>query len=664
MMQFSRSGFRVSMAVVFVLVMLTGLLPGSGQEAKKAEPQEKETVETSTTPEVEIPEPETGPVVSYMIEAQLLPGTGKISASQTLSWRNTTEHTVDHLRFHLYYNGFRNSNSTIMRGAGYNRKPKKVLDALRFGEIKVKDIRRINGGDLTSSMRFVTPEDQEKNPDDRTVMELKPDAPVKPGETVRLKMDFEVTIPQILFRTGSEGEYFFIGQWFPKIGVLQDDGQWRCHQFHRTTEFFSDYGDYKVVLTIPERFVVGATGNLVKTEKNADRTVTYFYEEQNVHDFAWTAYPDFDKVTDTIQLPGNAKPTTVELLLAPGHQSFKHRYLDSVKAALSFYARWIYPYPYNKITVVDPPRNALRSGGMEYPTLITGGASGQMRDWYRRVESVTIHEFGHQYWYGLIGSDESREAWMDEGVNTFFTMEIMQDYFGNTPSQLDSPFLAVDVWEARRDSYLAVLPIDPVIQPGWKFLDFGQYSRNVYSKTAILLKSLSNLVGKDRMYQFFKFYAEKYKLKHPNSEDFIEAFNTFMNDDFSWAFDRYFRGPGQLDQAVHSVRSRKISSNPDTYQNEAVFIRKEGYFPSELLITLENGKEIKSFWKDRELWKKIVLEDTSPIRQVEIDPDYKILLDRNYLNNSMVRKPNRSGLKRMAMKIGFLFQNIVSFFAF
>jgi hypothetical protein len=331
---------------------------------------------------------------------------------------------------------------------------------------------------------------------------------------------------------------------------------------------------------------------------------------------------------------------------------------------MHFFAQHIFPYPYKKITVVDPPLKGIYSRGMEYPTLITAGYIDMLPGSFKLTEAVTIHEFGHEYWYGIIGTDEFREAWLDEGVNSFFELEIMDEYFKDSYSMLDSPLLKVNDWEAQRMIYTYLLPVDPVDQYSWKFLDRFHYFGNVYSKAALFLRSLKNLIGKDRMYNFFKYYAEKYKFKHPSGENFIDAFNTFMDEDFSWAFDQFIKGEKGLDHTVHSVESVKIAAKPDMYKNEVVLVRKQGYFPVEWLITLESDKEIRSVWRTREKWKKIVFEDPSPIKYAAIDPLYKVPLDRNFLNNSKVRKPTTSGIKRLSMKIGFFFQNLLGFLVF
>lgn len=647
-MRYRIIGFLLS--VLLPLVSIFGTLQITGQETQ----EEPQTVEPAKTDIIE------DPVVKYSIDAQLLPEARKIMGKEILTWFNTSGVPVDHLRFHLYYNAFRSEKTTYFREAGYYKKSKEQLAKMKFGEIRIREMDIIGEGvseTLTEKIRFISPDDA--NEDDRTVIEVPLEKPVEPGRSIELKFIFELTLPQIFARTGQEDDYFFLAQWFPKIGVLQRDGLWNCHQFHKNSEFFADFGEYHVNINLPEKFVLGATGNLVKSEKHVDGTITYTFEEKNIHDFAWTAYPEFRKYTEKISLKGNSHETTIVLLLSPKHADARERYLSSVKFALEFFAEHIFPYPYQKITVVDPPTEGQNSNGMEYPTLITGGHHSMLPASVKMVELVTIHEFGHQYWYGIVGSDEFREAWLDEGVNSFFELEILDAYFKNSASAVNSSILKIDGWEIERVRYASLLPGDNVNQYSWLFLNGSQYGNNVYSKAAIFLRSLKNFVGKEKMYDFLKYYAEKYKFKHPTTEDFIETFNAFMNEDFSWAFELYINGDSKLDHAVQTVESVKVESNPDKYRNEVIFLRKEGYFPVDLLIKLKDQKEIKSFWKDQKKWKKIVFYDSSPIEYAAIDPGYKLPLDYNFLNNSKMCSPDKSFIKRLSMKFGFFFQNVM-----
>lgn len=628
------------------------------------EKKEEQVLENQNDIEIDTSQNVRAPAVKYIIDAQLFPEKRTLTATEILTWVNKTTVPVDNLRFHLYYNAFRGPDTTFFREAKMHIRSKKELQKQKFGGIEIKEIRVIGGQELTGKMQFVSPDDGNKN--DKTVMQVDLEKAVKPLHRIAVKIRFVLTIPDIISRTrtGMTGTYFFLGQWFPKIGVLQENGEWHCHQFHSNSEFFADYGDYKVSLTVPQKYLVGATGNLIKSEKNNNSTITYFYEEEKIHDFAWTAYPRFKKNVERVKLKGNSHETTIELLLSPRHADAKQRYLNSLKFALDFYADNIFPYPYKKITLVDPPLKGIMSGGMEYPTLITLGYIGFFPDSIKIPEHLTIHEFGHQYWYGIVGTDEFREAWLDEGINTFFEMEILDEYFKDSASFLDSGFIKIDDWQIVRLRYLSLLPVDKPAQYSWEFLNRSQYGSNVYSKAGLLLRSLKNHIGKKKMYDFFQFYARKYKFKHPTTDDFINTFNEFMNEDFSWAFDQFIKAGKGIDNAVYSVESAEMYSKPGMFRNEAIFLRKEGYFPVELVIKLKDGKRITYFWNEQKKWKRIVMINESPIDYAVVDPEFKVVLDKNFLDNSKMREPKRSGIKKLALKIGFFFQNLLGFLIF
>jgi len=598
-------------------------------------------------------------VVKYYIDARLFPDQSKLQGEETLTWTNTTEKPASNLRFHLYYNAFKDEYSTFMNEAYFFRKSKKELQKIRFGGITIKEMRVMGGEELTDKITFVSPDDNNKH--DRTVIDVALSQPVEPGGSISLKIEFELKIPQIFARTGQEEDYFFFGQWFPKIGVFQEDGQWNCHQFHRSSEFFADYGEYKVSLSVPEEFVIGATGDLVNKKKDSGGVYTYFFEEKNVHDFAWVAYPHFTKVVDKIKLKGNPEETTIILLLAPYHEGARERYLKAIRFSLEFFSEYLFPYPYKNITVVDPPIQGMGSSGMEYPTLITAGYIDFIPKGLRFLELVTMHEFGHEYWYGLIGSDEFREAWLDEGVNSFFELQMLADYFENDGSMFDSSWLKIDDIETKRLSVANLEPVDKVNSYSWKFLTRQYYSSFVYDKAALVLESLKNLVGKDKMFGFFKYYARQFKFKHPTTEDFIQTFNKYMGEDYSWAFDQFINGESRLDNAVYSVKSYRIGTDPEKYVNEVAFIRKEGYFPVDLLVKLKNGEEIKYFWQERDKWKKLTFEHESPVDYAVIDPQFKLPLDRDLVNNSKIREGTGSAVSGWAVRLGFVVQNLLSF---
>jgi hypothetical protein len=189
---------------------------------------------------------------SYEIAATLDPGTHAISAWQTLTWRNISTTPATSLQFHLYYNAWRNTLDVDARAVADRQHRPRTAPAGDWGWIDVTRVSVNGGPDVLSGLRFIAPDDG--NPDDRTVVELPLDRPVAPGETVTVRMDWTSRVPRTFARTGRIGDFYFLAQWFPKIGVLEDTG-WNTHQFHAATEFFADFGVYDVRLTVPTGWV-------------------------------------------------------------------------------------------------------------------------------------------------------------------------------------------------------------------------------------------------------------------------------------------------------------------------------------------------------------------------------------------------------------------------
>jgi hypothetical protein len=234
---------------------------------------------------------------SYTIDARLDAGTRSIAGTQTISWRNITSRPATELQFHLYWNAWKNTRSTFFRELA-ERGPVS-LSAADASAIDVTSIRLVDGeagigdpspdADLTGQQRFIAPDDG--NGDDQTVMAVPLPSPVPPGGGVNIEVKWTARVPGPFARTDMIDDTYFIAQWFPKLGVLEEDG-WNCHQFHSDTEFFSDYGVYDVRLTVPDGWIVGATGVERSKTANGDGTTTHHYYQEDVHDFAWTTSPD------------------------------------------------------------------------------------------------------------------------------------------------------------------------------------------------------------------------------------------------------------------------------------------------------------------------------------------------------------------------------------
>ncbi len=226
-------------------------------------------------------------------------------------------------------------------------------------------------------------------------------------------------MPRPFARTGAIGNFFFIAQWFPKLGVLEEQG-WNCHQFHSSTEFFSDYGVYDVRLTVPRGWIVGATGvrarRFGQRGRHHDPPVLPGRRSRLRMDDE-SGVRGANRSLRTSDPPGRS---TLRLLLQPEHRGQADRHIDAARTALKHYGEWFGPYPYGHLTIVDPAYQS-DADGMEYPTLITAGTKWLLprEVTYSGPEEVVIHEAGHQWWYGIVGNNEFEDAWLDEGINTF-----------------------------------------------------------------------------------------------------------------------------------------------------------------------------------------------------------------------------------------------------
>ena len=422
----------------------------------------------------DLPE-ESDRTLDYEIHATLDAKTRKIAGSGTLTWRNRSPEPVTEMRLHLYLNAFKNERSTFMRESNGSHRGHS-FDKRAPGSIDLLSFKRKDGEELIdpAKLDFVTQDDG--NTDDQTVLRIPLQAPVPPEGEATFELKWQSAMPKVFARTGyaGNGAFFMVAQWYPKPGVWEEglvDGEmkwhWNCHQFHGRSEFYSDYGTYDVYLTVPAQFAgrVGATGLRQDLSagaredeglENEDGTLTYRHQAEHVHDFAWVCGDDFE--VHEVDFKGgfgeseeeqkrvaailgrepadlNLRKVKCYFLLQPEHADQLERHQQAIFHALTYMGFWFGEYPYATLTVVDPDHRGRDAGGMEYPTLITGGTRYIQAAKQLRPEGVLIHEFGHQHFYGLVGTNEFRHAWMDEGMNTYATEKVqMAAYDGVTPS--------------------------------------------------------------------------------------------------------------------------------------------------------------------------------------------------------------------------------------
>jgi len=592
--------------------------------------------------------------VDYRIEATVDTTLMRLAGHEYIRFENHTDAPTSELRLHLYWNAFANNRSTHLIGSNGELRGVDIEDG--WGWQRVTSLK---SGDTELASTFTYEHPDDGNADDRTVLRVALPVPIEPGATAQFEVTWEAQIPRCRRRCGYQGNFLFISQWFPKLGVFEGSRGWNCHQFHSNTEFFSDYGTYDVSIDLPGKYrgKVGSSGVVDNVEPHGDRVITHCSapalddrmrldasgRAPLVHDFAWTADPDYQvrhfpfsfdawkdkfetEITTSVRAFGGEKNirlrnVDVQLLMQPEHADQWERHGKAACAALFFYGLWFGEYPYSQVTCVDPQWGSA-AGGMEYPTLFTAGTSLWTTPEMHSPEFVTVHECGHQFWYGLVGNNEFEASWLDEGFNSYTDAEVMSRRFGLRSSTTDYshvPFFGVapvsapgggvldnflsarniplpwtsfaltpvrnsgfvNLWrdqpqlafveefsDARwqqRGGYLGDPDRDQIDTPAFRYVDSRSYGVNSYRRTAVVLRSLVGVVGYEPFLRGMRHYSEQWRFRHPYAQDFFDSFCEGAGVDVHWYFEDLFRGTGTVDWSI-DVQQQRESERKGVFQ--------------------------------------------------------------------------------------------------
>jgi aminopeptidase N len=476
--------------------------------------------------------------------------------------------------------------------------------------------------------------------------------PIAPGAYVQFKIAFQTKFPETQARSGWKRDFVLGGQWFPKVGVWWN-GAWNCHQYHAMTEFFADFGVFDVKLTVPQYEIVGASGLQVDEKNNPDNTKTVTYHGDDIHDFAWTASPRY-KVRESVY-QSQMGPIKLRFLMQPAHWSQAERHEKITIETLDHFEKWYGPYPYKTLTVVDPEPDSA-AGGMEYPTFITGDSSWFMPDGLYLPEIVVEHEFGHQYWYGMVATNEFEDAWMDEGINSYTEVKVLDSILGKNTSIMNLAGATMGEREVQRLGYAASADRDPIAQKAYDYYSYGSYGGITYGKTASVLLTLEGIIGEDTMAKAMHVYFMKYRFTHPGKEDFLKTIEEVSGKNLRWYFNQAIYGSQVMDYEVSSVDSfpinwyeekrdkkdaKKDAKDDTVYQSYVSLHRKEDFvMPVEVEIKFDSGEKIREHWDGQSRWIRYSYQKKAKAVSAELDPDHTIQIDRNDFNNSFVVEAN------------------------
>lgn len=473
---------------------------------------------TAVTAIAEIPESS----IHYSIEVQLDPETRDLTGKETIEWTNTLDEPVASLPMHLYLNAFSNEASTWQRHSLRRRfQLSSVLD--RFPDPwGWTEPTLIKQGDAELSWQPIAPDDG--NHLDRTLIEIELAEPVAPGETVTLYVEWDGRLPTAAARTGGYTNFFFVAQWFPKIAGVRPEGDFNRHQFFGNTEFFANFADYDVRIGVPQDWAVAATGNgtLVETVDGLD---WHEFSQPGVVDFAFATGIDMESFTTTHE-KSTGGSVEIQIFQPKGYEHQVERWVKATAGSIDVMSTRVMPYPYDSVTVVLPPMAGLRSLGMEYPTFFTGGPGGEIWDklpgaTFMVNENIIAHEFAHQYFMGLLATNEFEDAFMDEGMTEYWGAEIIADTYG-----VDSGF--GELFGRPGDTYYPTIAAEPITAnypPVWSgpsYLLRGlPTGRQFYDRMQTTLLTAARLYGQDTVDAIFAEYAKQWAFDHPRIEDFL-----------------------------------------------------------------------------------------------------------------------------------------------
>lgn len=498
--------------------------------------------------------------VNYNIQVTLNDKDHTLNGTTNITYKNNSPDKLDFIWFHLWPNAYQSETSAYARQIFRDPEGKK-----RWKEMK--DRGSIEGIDFTVNGEKAK---TEADPDNSDIIKLVLPKPLQPGETATISTAFLVRIPTYSSRSGHLGQSYMICQWYPKPAVYDRKG-WHAMPYLDQGEFYSEFGSFDVSITVPSQYVIGATGILQNTDElnkyrelgtaNNTRakdalhytplastgTKTLQFKGEQIHDFAWFADKDFIIRYDTARL---ASGKVIDVFTY-GHKKGNKNWQNSVsyvEDAVRRYSSWIGEYPYPVVQAVEGPKNVM-SGGMEYPmiTLITSPNAEEPQ-----LDAVIAHEVGHNWFYGIIATNERDHPWMDEGINTYYQFQYEAEkyrsnmVFGNMiPEEIRKRPLP----EFRQTLYVALsqLPMEkPIETPSAEFGDKNSYGVVVYVKAAVWMFLVESSIGEHNLKKAMQSYYNEWKFKHPYPEDLKAVFEKELNMKFDDIFN-LLKKPGKFD---------------------------------------------------------------------------------------------------------------------
>lgn len=597
-------------------------------------------------------------VADYTLRATLDPVAHSIHGEGTIAWRNTSTAPVREMWLHLYLNAFKNEHSTFLceRVGGRGSATPEDWGWIDVHRFVVHAPDTVPADEWPNAERSRPPTNVARCDDgDETDARVPMPREIEPGETVSIDVAFDEKLPIVIERTGYRDTFHMVGQWFPKIARLERDGRWAHFPFHHLAEFYADYGTYDVTLDVPAGFTIGATGPVV--ERNfANGRMVERHVQGDIHDFAWAAWDQWMAARETID------GVDVTLLYPRGFSRVAARDLAAIRWALPYDSAHYGRYPYKVLTVIHPQDDVAEAGGMEYPTLITSDGQWLTPPGVLVPEIVTVHELGHQWFYGLVGTNERAWPFLDEGLNQAAEIDVMGKWRG-PGSAIDLFGLRIGDAELQGAGSGPRATDEPVAQAADAFTTGANYGNLVYARTAALISTLRNVYGDEPVSRALGRYARRYRFQHPVPDDLLAVFEEVLGARVARTMRAALFDKGWVDYAAEgataveakraagifdgSGRREKVEPGPRDGGgwDNAVLVRRRGtlVFPVDVTMTMADGSTRVEHWDGEGDARRFAWHDAVALRGAVVDADERVLLDANAQNNRTVVEGHGDG---------------------
>ncbi len=481
----------------------------------------------------------------YKITVSLNDADNSITGYEQINYYNNSPDTLNFIWIHLWPNAYKNDRTAFSDQLLENGR----TDFYFSPENKKGYINRLSF--KTDNVNAVT----EDHPQHQDIVKLLLSQPLAPGKMVKIETPFHVKLPYNFSRGGHVEQSYQLTQWYPKPAVYDRTG-WHEMPYLDQGEFYSEFGNFDVEITVPQNYIVAATGILkneeekewliqqsnkqpektpakketktlakavVKSVTPASSTTskTLYFTQNNVHDFAWFADKTFIVKLDTVSL-ASGKIINVASYILPANAALWQNSIAYIKKAITTKSKWLGEYPYDVVSVVD--NASPTGGGMEYPTITLLNAGGSEKN----LESVINHEVGHNWFYGILATNERTHPWMDEGMNTFYDKryDAEEAIAVKKAAEKENTFIKKRVPQYPEELLLHTfikLKKDQPINTASADFSYLNYGLVAYEKTGLWLQKMERILGRETFDKVMQAYYEKWKFKHPSPEDFKQT---------------------------------------------------------------------------------------------------------------------------------------------